>query len=683
MDDEFGDFFAPPVPESLFANASSNAFFDMPSASFTSANSPIHSENHSPGNGTATGDLKSEAMLLGDFDPPPTTPLFNSFSQNGPADDFKNGHGNFAVDDFFGSVDASSTLTFPDSLPISPELNQTQIELIQMEMEDVNMSTVHAKENPNDVQMPSAASLFSAQPPLNRAPESEVEIISTHRIHVQSDETAVNTAPSLPEIAAFPILAAMSDVSMLFSMSASSPASDPFATLSDPVAHLPMESAPSQSPPSLNPIPTATTTYAPVISREPEESNIQLQLLPSLPPKEPSTETEPIVPQPLPRYPLQTSTQNLTASTTTNAEFPHLRHLTPFFGPAALLHDLPPRDPLGDLLSKHFPTIQIIPVSRRGNTQKVLELLGGDVDSPTALDTLVRENQWRLVVVVTKRIIFAFTEERLKTMREIAELMRIWFTRCLALFHLKFYEILEVELSKLPVEQDILHGRHYPYLSHKDESLVSFQLRVMKARSPALRNDIVGSINKLYSLLILAKQHTEGVWRRRENDLQLLIAGHLVEMKDYHNARKILTKLGVATELLYLLDLHSGFIHPPPLTANATQDCLFQMASHQLNSPTASLPQPQSQSSILNLANLATQYLYNGQAQFAIQILQTTLTSHPTQILVGNTKAGEVLVSNLCAAVELMPHGDVRKREVLEFICKHVGEGWDASLIKV
>ncbi|KAG8966701.1 hypothetical protein FRC03_011449 [Tulasnella sp. 419] len=192
---------------------------------------------------------------------------------------------------------------------------------------------------------------------------------------------------------------------------------------------------------------------------------------------------------------------------------------------------LPNTDPLSVLLNKYVEP-EIRPARDLSGTW-----------SHTDFHTLVMTNSWRALARMARDRIVAAKPD------DLALILELWFLRLSALARLRLFNQTSSECQNLfsilsNVQPELV--RNYLF-----ESILPFELEVMRARTKYWGGDPYGYLDELMILLNKCKKKARGssaatdveMWKERAVRVGLIIASQLLEMKDNTAAANLLLPL--------------------------------------------------------------------------------------------------------------------------------------------
>ncbi|KAJ3330012.1 hypothetical protein HDU76_006666 [Blyttiomyces sp. JEL0837] len=259
-----------------------------------------------------------------------------------------------------------------------------------------------------------------------------------------------------------------------------------------------------------------------------------------------------------------------------------------------MFHDLPPQDAIGDAINRMFPLTEgARPLRRLLRVDEAERKYGPD----GALTALIMSNSWRAACVLARdRLVHVLS----RTPQRVEDIMRWWYVRLVGLERLRRWDVLAAEMERLMGSiaatpnggSKAWRFEAYPEVfPGRKGDMVSFEIRVMWARLPALRGGVSDAISRIYALILEARkvakelekvaaekvnlmdvgfgggdvgdgfvarlkiggggQVTTGttsteplsLWRSRVSQLQLVVARLLLEMKDYRLASAVMEEL--------------------------------------------------------------------------------------------------------------------------------------------
>ncbi|KAJ3059169.1 hypothetical protein HDU98_004803 [Podochytrium sp. JEL0797] len=244
-----------------------------------------------------------------------------------------------------------------------------------------------------------------------------------------------------------------------------------------------------------------------------------------------------------------------------------------------LFHDIPTTtDPVHTLLQKAFPfSIGVRPV-RKLMTLHDAQLEFGK-DPLKALHGLIQKHSYRAVAVLCATVLKSIPAT------DVDAICFWWRYRFVALEKLGLMEVLKAEMDVFGLDSPLTCPRYEQFEnggvgvfkgveSSRAGPLASWDIRVLWAKEPALRDSEKESLDRVFGLILEAVTNARkgGVdvelWRRRVVDLNLVVSDLLVEMGDLGLAASVLRGIvegcgagsGYAMEAGQLVDTMSSLV---------------------------------------------------------------------------------------------------------------------------
>jgi len=351
---------------------------------------------------------------------------------------------------------------------------------------------------------------------------------------------------------------------------------------------------------------------------------------------------------------------------------------------------IPNTDPLTPLLTKYVPP-EIRPArDTSGNWRQ------------EDFHTLVMTNSWRAIARMARDRIVSANPQNL------AVILDLWYLRLSSLARLRLFNQTSAEcthLFSILASVQPRSSRTYLY-----ERLLPFELEVMRARTKYWAGDALGYLDELTFLLKSCKRRarsarSEGereMWKERAVRIALIIASQLIEMKDHAGAAKLLEPLcsqgsrpsAAILSCIGRIQLESGHVasateyfrlaEEDPTCDQSTKemnDALLSSANGNWTSAIQALRSvlEKEPDNAIAINDLAVALLNTGQLQEGIDLLEATMKSSPSAVLVV-----EPFLFNLATLYELRSTTAFeKKRQLLIEVAKWSGDGLRATCLKL
>ncbi|KAI8338652.1 hypothetical protein BC941DRAFT_423490 [Chlamydoabsidia padenii] len=348
-------------------------------------------------------------------------------------------------------------------------------------------------------------------------------------------------------------------------------------------------------------------------------------------------------------------------------------------------YDIPITDAFTELMERY------VPVDQRPERHAQPLLLNLEEPPADELATMVMNHHWRAVARWARQKLVQTAPQDFDT------ILQLWHVRLLALFQLGLYQLASAEFGKLG---DMI--QHVP-----------FPMQVLWAILPFQLDHPLVTLERLSWLAVQCQKKKEG---QRELQVYLIMATRLIQMKDAHQATKILAavlgrleheqqvtcRLDVMTGLgrLYLqlgdlataeriyvemehLQKQHALTSPLLQETIQTNRAFLSMAKGDWTRAKHILEQvvQQNQENLTAVNNLAVCLVYTGQLSEALQLLESTTQQHPT-----TAGTSEPTLMNLCTLYELRFDGaalTAQKVNVVKQVARWVGDAFHPQCIKL
>ncbi|KAJ3117326.1 Trafficking protein particle complex subunit 12 [Nowakowskiella sp. JEL0407] len=438
--------------------------------------------------------------------------------------------------------------------------------------------------------------------------------------------------------------------------------------------------------------------------------------LPFVPPSTPPNQnietgqqpTQPLDPNPL-KPPTKKSTHTRTASQP-QVDAKYYKLPTKRWIDITVFYDIPPVDPVLDLLSKHAR-----PETTR---QRKLKSFEDNESDPTALSIFLKTNSWRAVAKLARKRLLACHPG------QIDEIMRLWFLRLTAMVRLKLYEVVALELERLGEfdAPELVYEKYPDVFPGRSGKMVSLELFLFSAQFPGVKGgEYLESVNRIYKIIYPLKFLYAGLERvdeRREvvwtqlGVCQMAVINNLLELKDYETAielmRGVIEEYGVNPDILSALGriyMQLGDIVSAKNTFARVEQIVMQqhvdgqrmawnrpdlvlmnraylhMAENDWESSTSLLTELLTidPSNAVAVNNLAVSQLYMGNVGQAISFLESIAIDMPA-----TAGVCESLLFNLATLFDLTDQSTERKKKILaNVVSKYAGDDFAVECLKL
>ncbi|EMD38936.1 hypothetical protein CERSUDRAFT_47943 [Gelatoporia subvermispora B] len=391
--------------------------------------------------------------------------------------------------------------------------------------------------------------------------------------------------------------------------------------------------------------------------------------------------------QPLPSPNLNKAVPSPPAAESDDEDAPDL-YLPSLLLPTMFL-PIPNTDPLTSLLMKYVPPERRPARDLTGEWQR------------SEFPTLVMTNSWRALARMARdRLLEADPED-------LTLVLSLWYLRLASLARLRLFNQTSAECTNL---FSVLNGIEPP--SAREwvfERALPFELEVLHARLKYWAGDHMGHLDALAALLRKCRTRARArpadaeMWRERGARVALILASHLIEMKDFAAAARLLGPLceqagGVTSPAVRSsvgrVYLQSGCIAAAAQHFHAVaQDPTADPALKGMNAAllaTAEGDWSHAASELQRLLqadpehfvavnNLAVAYLNQGKLQEGIRLLEEAIRAAPSTVL-----AAEPLLFNISTMYELRSTAGMdKKRDLLIEVAKWAGDGLRTTCLKM
>ncbi|KAI8978908.1 hypothetical protein BDB01DRAFT_253383 [Pilobolus umbonatus] len=312
---------------------------------------------------------------------------------------------------------------------------------------------------------------------------------------------------------------------------------------------------------------------------------------------------------------------------------------------------------------------------------------------------MVMNNMWRAVAKYTRQQIVQSEPTK------IDHILKLWHMRLLALIKLNLCQLAAAELEKLG---DL--DRSELIDPHTQESMVPYALWILWARLPSYLKQVSVTLERLTMLAVkcmkLKKKNDarREIWAHREVQTYLVLATHLICIKDYTTAAKvmesilhqvpdqvdILSGLGrlylqmgdmdKANQIFHHLESVVGEKEHVKETVGINQSFL-SMAQGDWLSARDRLQKiyDSNKENLLVMSNLAVCEVYLGNLLKAIELLEALTRENPS-----SAGTCETAITNICTLYELRYEDATSKKvEIMKQVSRWAGDSFQQDCIKL
>ncbi|KAJ3276378.1 Trafficking protein particle complex subunit 12 [Terramyces sp. JEL0728] len=241
-------------------------------------------------------------------------------------------------------------------------------------------------------------------------------------------------------------------------------------------------------------------------------------------------------------------TENLSAASSIKSSIPKSR-LTPLPAVIDPIHyklptrrwidplnfsDIPNLDPLNDTVVKLFGNVHS---TQRPNRAKMTMEQALEFEDP--YDSLAKSFNWRQIAALARNDIISTHPA------DVKDIMQLWYVRWSAMIKLKLYDLIQVEMDKLKVNdlQEMLYELYPDVFPDQTGQMISFDLLCLIAHLPSLKGNHHESIHRLYKLIYPQKAWDFKPDHNQNYQLVLFVVCLLIQIPDLILASSVLNEL--------------------------------------------------------------------------------------------------------------------------------------------